>query len=100
MKYIPHKYQEKCIEFEILHVIAMIWLSCGMGKTSLTLTALEELLFDYFEISKVLVICPIRVAYTWRDELEQWDHLKHLKYSIAIGTEAQRKAALMADADI
>ena len=48
MKYIPHKYQEKCIEFEILHVIAMIWLSCGMGKTSLTLTALEELLFDYF----------------------------------------------------
>ncbi len=100
MKYVPHKYQEKCIDFELLHEAAMIWLSCGMGKTSLTLTALEELLFDFFVIRKVLVICPIRVAYTWRDELEQWDHLHDLKYSIAIGTEAQRRAALNADTDI
>lgn len=100
MKYVAHKYQEKCIEFILTHPIAMIWLSCGMGKTSVGLTSLEQLLYDFFEIHKVLIICPIRVAYTWRDEIEQWDHLQHLKYSIAIGTAEERTAALKADADI
>ena len=100
MKYVAHDYQKKCMDFILSHPIAMIWLSCGMGKTSLTLSALEELMYDFFAIKKVLVICPIRVAYTWRDEMEQWDHLKHLKYSIAIGTAKERKAALMADADV
>lgn len=100
MKYVAHKYQEKCIEFILSHPIAMIWLSCGMGKTSVGLTSLEQLLYDFFEIHKVLIICPIRVAYTWRDEIEQWDHLQHLKYSIAIGTAEERMAALKADADI
>ncbi len=100
MKYVAHKYQEKCIEFILSHPIAMIWLSCGMGKTSVGLTSLEQLLYDFFEIHKVLIICPIRVAYTWRDEIEQWDHLHHLKYSIAIGTAEERLAALKADADI
>ena len=100
MKYVAHKYQEKCIEFILSHPIAMIWLSCGMGKTSVGLTSLEQLLYDFFEIHKVLIICPIRVAYTWRDEIEQWDHLQHLKYSIAIGTESERLAALKTDADI
>lgn len=100
MKYVAHKYQEKCIEFILSHPIAMIWLSCGMGKTSVGLTSLEQLLYDFFEIHKVLIICPIRVAYTWRDEIEQWDHLQHLKYSIAIGTAEERVAALKADADI
>ena len=73
MEYVAHEYQKKCMEFIITHPVSMIWLSCGMGKTSLTLSALEELLFDYFVVNKVLVICPIRVAYTWRDEIEQWD---------------------------
>ena len=100
MKYIPHKYQEKAIEFELTHPIAMVWLFCGAGKTVITCTSLEELLFDYFCIHRILIICPLRVCYTWRDELTSWDHLKHLKFSIAIGTEAQRKAALNADADI
>lgn len=100
MKYVAHKYQEKCIEFILSHPIAMIWLSCGMGKTSVGLTSLEQLLYDFFEIHKVLIICPIRVAYTWRDEIEQWDHLQHLKYSIAIGTAEERVDALKADADI
>ena len=100
MKYVPHNYQKKCMEFIITHPIAMIWLSCGMGKTSVGLTSLEQLLYDFFEIHKVLIICPIRVAYTWRDEIEQWDHLQHLKYSIANGTAEERLAALKADADI
>lgn len=100
MKYVPHKYQEQCIDFEITHPIAMIWLDLGLGKTSVTCYSLEQLLFDYFEISKVLVICPIRVALTWVDELCQWDCFHHLTYSVAIGTEKQRKAALRAGADI
>lgn len=100
MRYAAHDYQKKCIDFILNNPIAMIWLSCGMGKTSITLTALEELMFDYFSIHKTLVICPIRVALTFRDEMEQWDHLKHLKYSIAIGTAKERVAALMADADV
>lgn len=100
MKYVAHSYQKKCKDFIIEHPISMIWLSCGMGKTSLTLSALEELLFDYFEVNKVLVICPIRVAYTWRDEMEQWDHLKHLKYSIVIGNAKERIEALKAEADV
>lgn len=100
MRYVPHKYQKQCINFILSHPEAMVWLSCGLGKTSIGLTCLEDLLFDYFEISKVLVICPIRVAFTWRDEIEQWDHLKHLKYVIATGTEKQRLQALTSDADI
>lgn len=101
MKYVPHKYQEKCIDFECTHDMAMVWLSCGMGKTSLTLTALMDLLFDYFVIRKVLIIAPLRVARnTWSDEIMAWDHLADLRYSIAVGTEAERKKALTADADI
>ncbi|WP_026661412.1 DEAD/DEAH box helicase [Butyrivibrio proteoclasticus] len=100
MKYVPHKYQEQCMDFILSHPEAMVWLSCGLGKTSIGLTCLEALLFDYFVISKVLVICPIRVAYTWRDEIEQWDHIKHLRYVIATGTEKQRIKALTSDADI
>ena len=72
MRYVPHKYQKHCINFILSHPEAMVWLSCGLGKTSIGLTCLEALLFDYFEISKVLVICPIRVAFTWRDEIEQY----------------------------
>ena len=100
MNYVPHEYQKVAIDFELTHPIAMVWLFCGAGKTVLTCTCLEQLLFDHFNIHKILIICPLRVAYTWRDELEGWDHLRGLRYSIAIGTEAQRKAALKADADL
>ena len=56
MRYVAHDYQKKCIDFILKNPIAMIWLSCGMGKTSITLTALEALMFDYFSIHKTLVI--------------------------------------------
>jgi len=100
MKYVPYKYQEKAIEFELTHPIAMVWLFCGAGKTVITCTALEELLFDYFCIHKALIICPLHTCNTWWEQLELWDHLRDLKFSIATGTEAERKAALNADADI
>ena len=73
----------------------------GLGKTAITLTALYDLLFDYFEITRVLVIAPLRVARnTWPQEIEKWDHLKDVCYSVAVGTEKERLEAFRRDADI
>lgn len=72
-----------------------------MSKTSITLTAINNLLFDYFKVSKVLVIAPLRVASnTWPDELRKWDHLQELKYSLVLGSRKQREEALLKRADI
>lgn len=101
MKYKPHDYQRYCIEFIKNNPIAAILLDMGMGKSSITLTAIEELMNDSFEVSKVLIIAPLRVAkHTWSGEIEKWEHLKELRYSIVVGTATQRKKALKADADI
>jgi SNF2 family DNA or RNA helicase len=71
------------------------------GKTVITLTAIKELMYDRFEVRKVLVIAPLRVGRdTWPAEIAKWDHLKDLTYSVAIGTQAERLAALRAKADI
>ena len=67
----------------------------GMGKSSITLTAIMDLMYDSFEVSKVLIIAPLRVAKnTWSAEIEKWDHLSGLNYSIAVGTAAERMKAL------
>ena len=101
MKYNPHDYQKFAIDYIKTHPIAAVILAMGMGKTSITLTAIEELLYDSFEIHKVLIIAPLRVASTvWSDEIKQWDHLKHLRYSKILGTEKERVAAINKDADI
>lgn len=101
MRYNPHDYQKFAIEYIKSHPIAAVILAMGMGKTSITLTAIEELLYDSFEIHKVLIIAPLRVASTvWSDEIKQWDHLKHLSYSKILGTEKERVAAINKDADI
>jgi len=77
----------------------LIWAS--VDKTVITLTAIMELMYERFEIGKVLVIGPLRVARdTWPAEIEKWDHLKGLTYSVAIGTEQERKSALLQKADI
>jgi SNF2 family DNA or RNA helicase len=101
MKFIPHEYQEYSARFIVNNTVSAIFLSCGLGKTVITLTAIKELMHDRFEVRKVLVIAPLRVGLgTWPQEIEKWEHLKGLTYSVAIGTEAERKAALMAKADI
>jgi len=101
MKYAPHSYQAYAINYIETHPIASVFLDMGLGKTSITLTAINNLLFDSFEVYKVLVIAPLRVARdTWPAEVDKWDHLRHLICSVAVGTEAQRKAALMRKADI
>lgn len=66
-----------------------------MSKTIITLSAIFDLCLDSFEVSKVLVIAPLRVARdTWPTEIQKWDHLNGLSYSVVVGTEAERKAAL------
>ena len=101
MQYKPHDYQQYAINYILEHPIAAVILGMGLGKTSITLTAIEQLMYDSFEINKVLVVAPFRVARnTWSDEIHKWEHLKHLKYSIVLGTAADRKKALAADADI
>ena len=101
MRYKPHDYQKYCIEFIKNNPIVAILLDMGMGKSSITLTAIEDLMHDSFEVSKVLIIAPLRVAkHTWSGEIEKWEHLKGLRYSIVVGTATQRKKALKADADI
>lgn len=101
MKYEPHSYQRFAAEYIETHPVAAVLLDMGLGKTSITLTALADLLFDSFEIHKVLVIAPLRVAsVTWSAEIKKWEHLHILQYSVVVGTEAERLAALKADADI
>lgn len=101
MKYKAHNYQTYCSNFIIQNPIAGLFLDCGLGKTVITLTAIEELLFNRFEVSRVLIIAPLRVARdTWPAEIEKWEHLKNLTYSVCIGTPNERLAALYKKADI
>ncbi|NQN35531.1 DEAD/DEAH box helicase [Streptococcus suis] len=101
MKLTLHNYQVVAKDFIIGHPYAAVILDMGMGKTATTLSAVNELMFDRFEVTKVLVIAPLRVANTvWSDEIEQWAELRHLRYSKIVGTPRQRKEALQKDADI
>lgn len=101
MKYEAHDYQTYATEYIETHPIAAVLLDMGLGKTSITLTAINDLLFDSFEVHRVLVIAPLRVARdTWAAEIEKWEHLHSLIYSVAVGTEAERKAALRKQADV
>lgn len=101
MKYEPHDYQRFATDYIETHPIAAVLLDMGLGKTSITLTALSNLLFDSFEIHKVLVIAPLRVAsVTWSAEIEKWEHLHLLQYSVAVGSESKRLDALKVQADI
>ena len=101
MKYNPHDYQKYAAGYIESHPIAAVLLDMGLGKTSITLTAVNDLMFDSFEVHKILILAPLRVARnTWGAEIEKWDHLRDLKYSVAVGTAAERIAALKAEADI
>lgn len=101
MKYKPHSYQEYAIRYIETHPISALLIDMGLGKTSITLTAIRNLLFDSFEVCKVLVIAPLRVAKnTWTDEIKKWEHLNTLTYSLIIGNENERLSALNEQTDI
>ena len=95
MKYNPHNYQSFAAEFILEHPVCCLMLDMGLGKTVVTLSALWELTLDYFDIGKVLVIAPKRVATdTWPRELSKWEHLTGLTASLVIGNREQREKAL------
>jgi len=101
MKYKPHDYQTYATNFILEHPVAAVFLDMGLGKSVITLTAIYDLCLESFQVRKVLVIGPLRVARdTWPAEIQKWDHLKGLTYSVAIGTEAERLAALQQQAHV
>ncbi len=101
MIYSPHDFQRYAIDYILEHPIAAVFLDMGLGKTSITLTALEQLLFDRFEAHRVLIIAPLRVARdTWPDELKKWDHLRQIQMSVVVGSAEERMAALKQEADL
>ena len=94
MKYVPHDYQSYATQFLLDHPVAAILLQMGLGKSVITLTAMQEL-FKRGEIRKALVIAPLRVARdTWPEEIRKWDHLRDLTFSVAVGTAVERRKAL------
>lgn len=101
MKFIPHDYQKRAIALTVEKPNIGLLLEMGLGKTVITMTAIQELMYDCFEVSRVLIIAPKRVAEdTWTREHEKWDHLKDLRISKVLGTEQQRILALRTEADI
>jgi len=101
MKYKPHNYQSYCTDYIITHHICGIFLDMGCGKSIITLTAIWQLALDSFEIGKILIIAPKRVAEnTWPKELNKWEHLTGLTYSLVLGSVKQREEALQEKATI
>lgn len=96
MKYSPHDYQIYATNFILEHPVAAVFLDMGLGKSIITLSAIFDLCLDSFQVRKVLVIAPLRVARdTWPAEIKKWNHLNGLSYSVAVGSEAERKTALL-----
>ena len=101
MKFEAHDYQRFAADYIISHPISAILLGCGLGKTSIALTAIDEMLHDRFLIRKALVVAPIRVCQnSWPDELRKWDHLRDIRWALAVGTQAERLAALRENAEL
>lgn len=101
MKYYPHDYQRYATDFIINNPISAVLLEMGLGKSVISLSAINELMLDYFDVSRTLVIAPLRVAIsTWPDEIKKWDHLKYLSYSVVTGSEKERLDALKKPAHI
>ena len=101
MQFKAHDYQKRAIDLVVKLPKIGLFLDMGLGKTVITMTAVQELMYDRFEVSKVLVIAPKRVAEdTWTREHAKWDHLRDLRISKVIGTAPQRRKALEQDADI
>ncbi len=100
-EFIPRPYQRYAYNQIIEKPATALMLDMGMGKTVITLTAINDLLYDYFDVAKVLVIAPLRVAETtWADECQQWNHLAGLTISPVIGTLSERVQALKTKADV
>lgn len=101
MLFRPHAYQQHCIDRIIEIKKIGLFLDMGLGKTVITLTAIRELMYNRFEVRRVLVIAPKKVAGgTWTKEKDKWEHTKILRVSPVLGSQAKRIRALNTPADI
>lgn len=101
MKFIPHPYQQFCIQQVIQKPAIGLFLDMGLGKTAITLTAVSELKYGRFQVRRILVIAPKKVAEaTWQREAAKWDNLKHLRFSTVLGSTTKRIRALNTPADV
>lgn len=97
----PYPYQAAAVQWILDRPACGLFLGMGMGKTVCALTAIDQLIYDRLEVSRVLVIAPLRVAQdTWAREAAKWDHLRHLRVSKVLGTVEQRLAGLAQEADV
>ena len=101
MEFKPHAYQQHCIN-RILAVKKIgLFLDMGLGKTVTTLTAVKELKYNRFQVRRVLIIAPKKVAEgTWSKEAAKWDHTRMLRVSPVLGSQAKRIKALNTPADL
>lgn len=101
MRFIPHEYQRRAIDKIMTTPAVGLFLEMGLGKTVVSLTAAARLIYEEFDVSRVLVIAPLKVAEdTWSREGSKWDHLKELKIAKILGTAAQRRRAADSEADV
>lgn len=101
MLFSPRPYQQTAIDRMVSHPYQLLALRMGTGKTPITLTAIAELMFNRFEVNKVLVVCPLRVAQlVWHTEAAKWQHTKGLRVQRVLGTPKERLVALATDADV
>lgn len=101
MKFVPHSYQRYAIERIIQDNSLGLFLDMGLGKTVITLTAINDLKFNRWAVSRCLVVAPKKVAEaTWSHEAEKWDHLRHLKIIPVLGSLKKRVQALHTPGDI
>ncbi len=97
----PHPYQAYCISRLLSDPALGLYLDMGLGKTVITLTAIADLEYNRLQVSRALVIAPKKVAEaTWQREAGKWDHLRHLRFSTVLGSEAKRVRALNTPADV
>ena len=101
MKYNPHPYQAYATKRILEQANVGLFLDCGLGKSVISLTAIDALIYDYLSVSRVLVIAPKKVAEaTWQSEARKWDHLRRLTIATALGSAADREDAISEGADI
>ena len=101
MIYKPHNYQAYCIDRIVKDPAIGLFLRPGLGKTSITLSAINTLKYYHWSIGKALVVAPKKVAEgTWSKEAGKWDHLKHLRVVTVLGSLAKRVRALNTPGDV
>ena len=101
MRFVPHPYQQYCIDQVLQKPALGLFLDMGLGKSAISLMAVNELKYGRFAVQKVLVIAPKKVAEaTWQREIAKWDNVKHLRVSAVLGSQAKRIRALNTPADL